>query len=184
VSALSKSKSSPKRQPGILLSHEVTLQPTSDINHELLGYQILKHSDFTADLSTTASDPTGIVAAILRHERRIPRQVAASRLFYHAPNYGIALKAQFKSLPVRSTIIFNFGLSIEAKGYSSGALLVEICNFLAWQMTQIKANQMLHLGEMSIPEVRVLRTSEALTGMYWASAILSKYCDLIGVDRK
>lgn len=172
------------KQAGILFQHQVTLQPTKDVKHRLLGYKIFKYSDFTSDLSTTASDPTGIIAAILRHERRISRQSAASRLFYHPPNYGIALKAQFNSLPVRSSAIFNFGLSIDVKGYDSFALLTKICEFLAWQMTQIKADQMLHFEQISIPEVRILLTSEALSQMYWASAILSKYCDLIGVDRK
>lgn len=178
-----KQQNQPK-QAGILFQHQVTLQPTPDVRHELLGYKIFKYSDFTSDLSTTASDPTGIIAAILRHERRIPRQSAASRLFYHPANYGIALRGQFTSLPVRSSLIFNFGLSIDVKGYDSGALLLGVCDFLAWQMNQIKANQLLHLGEMSIPELQVLTSNQAISGMYWASAILSKYCDLIGVDRK
>jgi len=113
-------------------------------------------------------------------ERRLKRRGLIDDIFQSPPTHGISLSAFFV-FPIRHTVIFSFGLNLSQPGFDEDAVAREICSFIRWQANELKVDGLLFHGNFSMPEVDLLRCNHPVVRIFWLTAIVSKYANMIGI---
>lgn len=117
-----------------------------------------------------------------RFERRPERQKLMTDLFLGTPNFGIQLRAVFKTLPTREINLFNLPLSITPDLFNDTDprwIVKNISEFVIYLGGKVEPKHIIGYGGNEFSEIDVLRSPHSLVKIYWISAITSKTASLI-----
>jgi hypothetical protein len=156
-----------------------------ECRYSLVGYRVDAGS---RHLLPNHKASRNIVIGALKCESRPDRKIIIQKLFLGEPNFGIRLKAKFKSLPIRSLDLFNFPLTIDKDLFPDQDpewILQKLAEWVIHMGAKVQADHIIgynlsnEFKLIRFPEIDVIRSPHSLAQVYWLAAIAAKTASLI-----